>query len=133
MLDRLREVADAAAGQICVSGGRHSYRHNGMGFVMGRQALPRRRRSCGEQHSAKDIKAAGAHVLEAPVAAILRATESMLLAASDSGDTSLLEGNHELAQSLVESNRLYALAPARAANCQLASLLRRSTGAALAG
>jgi hypothetical protein len=49
----------------------------------------------------------------------------VLLTASNSGDASLLEGNRELAQSLVESNRLYALAAVRAGNTQLAAFLRQ--------
>jgi hypothetical protein len=64
-------------------------------------------------------------VLHAYVAANLRATERVLLTASNSDDASLLEGNRELAQSLVESNRLYALAAARDGNTRLADFLRQ--------
>ena len=66
-----------------------------------------------------------ARVLDAYVAAHLRATEGVLLTASNSDDASLLEGNRELAESLVESNRLYALAAARAGNARLAEFLRQ--------
>ena len=72
-----------------------------------------------------EADAAAARVLDAYVAANLRATERVLLTASNSDDASLLEGNRELAQSLVESNRLYSLAAARAGNTRLATFLRQ--------
>jgi hypothetical protein len=95
----------------------------GVGFVVGRQTatVPPPQQVA----STKEVEAAAARVLEAYVAANLRATEGVLLTASNSGDASLLEGNRELAQSLVESNRLYALAAARAGNTQLATFLRQ--------
>jgi hypothetical protein len=93
----------------------------GVGFVVGRQSVPAPTRVV----STKDVEAAAARVLEAYVAANLRATEGVLLTASNSGDASLLEGNRELAQSLVESNRLYAIAATRAGNTQLAAFLRQ--------
>jgi hypothetical protein len=68
---------------------------------------------------------AAARVLDAYVAANLRATERVLLTASNSNDASLLEDNREFAQSLAESNRLYALAAARAGNTRLANFLRQ--------
>jgi len=71
-----------------------------------------------------ETDAAAARVLDAYVAANLRATERVLLTASNSEDASLLEGNRELAQSLVESNRLYALAATRSGNARLANFLR---------
>jgi len=94
----------------------------GVGFVVGRQSVT----APPTQVASNEVEAAAAaRVLEAYVAANLRATEGVLLTASNSGDASLLEGNRELAQSLVESNRLYALAAARAGNTQLATFLRQ--------
>jgi len=95
----------------------------GVGFVVGRQTVT----APPPQMVASNAvdAAAAARVLEAYVAANLRATEGVLLTASNSGDASLLEGNRELAQSLVESNRLYALAAKRAGNTQLATFLRQ--------
>lgn len=94
----------------------------GVGFVVGRQTVT----APPPQMASNEVEAAtAARVLEAYVAANLRATEGVLLTASNSGDASLLEGNRELAQSLVESNRLYALAATRAGNTQLATFLRQ--------
>jgi hypothetical protein len=92
----------------------------GVGFVVGRQSV-----TAPPPVAVNNSEAVAARVLEAYVAANLRATEGVLLTASNSGDTSLLEGNRELAQSLVESNRLYALAAARSGNIQLATFLRQ--------
>ncbi|HEY7641464.1 MAG TPA: hypothetical protein VH814_17180 [Steroidobacteraceae bacterium] len=95
-----------------------------VGFIVGRESVtvtvPPRVVASNQVE-----EAAAARVLEAYVAANLRATEGVLLTASNSGDASLLEGNRELAQSLVESNRLYALAATRAGNTQLATFLRQ--------
>ncbi|HJY37144.1 MAG TPA: hypothetical protein VJ299_06765, partial [Steroidobacteraceae bacterium] len=122
MLDRLRawltppqaRFAFAVAATVLVA--------IGVGFVVGRQSVTA---PPPQEVAANDVEAAAARVLEAYVAANLRATEGVLLTASNSGDTSLLEGNRELAQSLVDSNRLYALAAARAGNTQLAAFLRQ--------
>jgi hypothetical protein len=92
----------------------------GVGFVVGRQTV-----TAPPEVVSNEVQATAARVLEAYVAANLRATEGVLLTASNSGDASLLEGNRELAQSLVESNRLYAIAAARAGNTQLAAFLRQ--------
>lgn len=97
----------------------------GVGFLVGRQTVTAPPPVASNELRAKEVEAAAARVLEAYVAANLRATEGVLLTASNSGDASLLEGNRELAQSLVESNRLYALAAARAGNTQLATFLRQ--------
>ncbi len=64
-------------------------------------------------------------MLDAYVAAHLRATEGVLMTASNSDSAEILDGNRELAASLVEANRLYALAAARAGNTQLADFLRQ--------
>jgi hypothetical protein len=92
----------------------------GAGFLLGRQSV-----TVSPTVATTAADAAAARVLDAYVAANLRATERVLLTASNSGDASLLEGNRELAQSLVESNRLYALAAARAGNTRLADFLRQ--------
>lgn len=92
----------------------------GVGFIVGRQSV-----TPPPLTASTEADAAAARVLGAYVAANLRATEGVLLTASNSGDASLLEGNRELAQSLVESNRLYALAATRAGNTRLANFLRQ--------
>lgn len=92
----------------------------GVAFLAGRQSA-----TVSAPVASTEADAAAARVLEAYVAANLRATERVLLTASNSDDASLLEGNRELAQSLVESNRLYALAAARAGNTRLATFLRQ--------
>ena len=92
----------------------------GAGFLLGRQSV-----TVSPLVASTAADAAAARVLDAYVAANLRATERVLLTASNSGDASLLEGNRELAQSLVESNRLYTLAAARAGNARLADFLRQ--------
>jgi anti-sigma factor RsiW len=92
----------------------------GLGFLVGRHST-----TAPTPIASTPTDASAARVLDAYVAANLRATEGVLLTASNSGDASLLEGNRELAQSIVESNRLYALAAERAGNAQLANFLRQ--------
>lgn len=92
----------------------------GAGFYAGRQSAPQ-----SSTLAASPADAAAARVLDAYVAAHLRATEGVLMTASNSESTDLLAGNRELAASLVGSNRLYALAAARAGNTQLADFLRQ--------
>jgi len=89
-----------------------------IGFYAGRHSAP-------EAPVVASADAAAARVLDAYVAAHLRATEGVLMTASNSDSTTLLDSNRELAASLVESNRLYALAAARAGNTQLADFLRQ--------
>ena len=122
MLDRLRawlvlpqtRFALAAAATVLVA--------VGVGFIVGRETVS----PTPQARVPIEVETAvAARVLDAYVAANLRATEGVLLTASNSGDASLLEGNRELAQSLVESNRLYALAAARSGNTQLAAFLRQ--------
>ena len=91
----------------------------GIGFYAGRSSLP------PPAVADTQADAAATRVLDAYVAAHLRATEGVLLTASNSDSAELLDGNRELAASLVESNRLYALAAARAGNTQLADFLRQ--------
>ena len=83
----------------------------GIGYYAGRTSAP------------QNVMAA--RVLDAYVADHLRATEGLLLTASNSDSTEVLAGNRELAQSLVQSNRLYAIAAVRAGNTRLADFLRR--------
>ena len=92
----------------------------GVGFYAGRQSAP-----SAPVVAAADADAAAARVLDAYVAAHLRATEGVLMTASNSDSAELLVGNRELAASLVDANRLYALAAARAGNTQLADFLRQ--------
>jgi anti-sigma factor RsiW len=89
----------------------------GIGFYAGRQRAP--------LVAGTTADAAAARVLDAYVAAHLRATEGVLMTASNSDSAELLGGNRELAAQLVEQNRLYALAAARAGNTQLADFLRQ--------
>jgi hypothetical protein len=88
----------------------------GIGFYAGRRSAP---------GAESDADVAAARVLDAYVAAHLRATEGVLLTASNSDSAELRDGNRELAASLVEANRLYALAAARAGNARLADFLRQ--------
>jgi len=92
----------------------------GTGFIVGRNSA-----TVSPPVASTEADGSAARVLEAYVAANLRATEGVLLTGSNSRDASLLEGNRELAQSLLESNRLYALAAARAGNTRLADFLRQ--------
>ncbi len=92
----------------------------GIGFYAGRHSVPA---TPGVASAQAD--AAASRVLDAYVAAHLRATEGVLMTASNSDSTTLLDSNRELAAALVESNRLYALAATRAGNTQLADFLRQ--------
>jgi anti-sigma-K factor RskA len=91
----------------------------GIGFYAGRQSAP------APALAQSGADAAAVRVLDAYVAEHLRATEGVLLTASNSDSANLLDGNRELAASLVESNRLYALAATRAGNTALADFLRQ--------
>ena len=64
-------------------------------------------------------------ILDGYVAGHLRAAEGVLMTAANGEGGDLLAGNRELAQSLVESNRLYAAAAARSGNLRLADFLRQ--------
>lgn len=90
----------------------------GVGFFVGRQTVPA---------PATDIVVAetgmASRVLDRYVADHLRATEGVLLTATNSDSAALLVGNRELAANLVESNRLYAAAAARQGNSRLSDFL----------
>jgi hypothetical protein len=64
-------------------------------------------------------------VLDAYVAGHLRATEGVLMTAANTEGGALLVSNRELAEALVESNRMYAIAAARAGNPRLADFLHQ--------
>jgi hypothetical protein len=91
----------------------------GIGFYAGRHSAPE------TPLASTQADAAAARVLDAYVAEHLRATEGVLMTASNSDSSTLLDSNRALAASLVESNRLYALAAQRAGNTQLADFLRQ--------
>ncbi len=91
----------------------------GLGFYAGRRSAPE-----PDAVAQARADAAAMRVLDAYVSAHLRATEGVLLTASNSDSAGLLDGNRELAASLVDANRLYARAAARAGNAQLAAFLR---------
>jgi hypothetical protein len=86
----------------------------GIGYYAGRTSAPQPTQN-----------AMASRILDAYVADHLRATEGLLLTASNSDSSEVLAGNRALAQSLVESNRLYALAAVRAGNTRLADFLRQ--------
>jgi hypothetical protein len=86
----------------------------GIGYYAGRTSAPQPTQN-----------GMASRVLDAYVADHLRATEGLLLTASNSDSSEVLAGNRALAQSLVESNRLYALAAVRAGNTRLADFLRQ--------
>ena len=64
-------------------------------------------------------------MLDSYVAGHLRATEGLLMTAVNDEGGGLLKDNRALAAGLVESNRLYAAAAARAGNARLADFLRQ--------
>jgi len=88
------------------------------GFFAGRESVSPPPAVAGKDGSA-------ARVLDAYVAAHLRQTEGLILTAVNSDSPELRQGDAELAASLVESNRLYAAAAARAGNARLADFLRQ--------
>jgi anti-sigma-K factor RskA len=92
----------------------------GLGFYAGRHSAP-----TPDAIAQSRADAAALRVLDAYVAVHLRATEGVLLTASNSDSAELLDGNRELAASLVDANRLYAVAATRAGNTRLADFLRQ--------
>jgi hypothetical protein len=92
----------------------------GAGYYAGRWSVP------GPDQGAKaGVNAMGVNVLDTYVAEHLRTTEGLLLTAVNSDSLELHAGNRDLAASLVDSNRLYALAAARSGNTRLADFLRQ--------
>ena len=92
----------------------------GVGYYAGRITAPQ-----PEQAAQVRANVRASRVLDAYVAEHLRATEGLLLTAANSDSNELLAGNRTLAQSLVDSNRLYALAATRSGNARLADFLRQ--------
>ena len=119
-LDRLRALLAPTPRQPALVAAAMIVVAIGAGFFLGRRSV-----TVSPPVASTAADAAAGRVLDAYVAANLRASEGVLLTASNSGDASLIEGNRVLAQSLVESNRLYALAAARAGNGRLADFLRQ--------
>lgn len=92
----------------------------GIGFLAGRSSIPEPVVSIPAHPSSM-----ASRVLDSYVAGHLRATEGLLMTAVNDDSGNLLKGNQELAGNLVESNRLYAVAAARAGNTRLADFLRQ--------
>ena len=92
----------------------------GIGYYAGRITAPQ-----PDEIAQARANARAARVLDAYVAEHLRSTEGLLMTAANSDNAELLAGNRALAQSLVDSNRLYALAAARSGNTRLADFLRQ--------
>lgn len=97
----------------------------GVGFLLGRQPVDPRGAPATGAPPALASHDMAARVLDAYVASHLRETEGVVLTAVNSDNAALLAGNRELAAGLLESNRLYALAAARAGNTRLASFLQQ--------
>ena len=91
------------------------------GFMVGRNGA---QQPVASESSAAPSRMAD-RILDGYVAGHLRATEGVLLTAANDDGGDLLAGNRDLAQSLVESNRLYAAAAARSGNLRLADFLRQ--------
>jgi anti-sigma factor RsiW len=89
----------------------------GIGYYAGRS-------SASHESNVRE-SAMAARVLDAYVAEHLRATEGLLLTAANSDSNDLHASNSDVAATLVESNRLYAAAAARAGNTRLADFLRQ--------
>jgi hypothetical protein len=79
----------------------------------------------GRSSATHGESAMAARVLDAYVVEHLRATEGLLLTAANSDSNDLHASNSDVAATLVESNRLYAAAAARAGNTRLADFLRQ--------
>ena len=98
----------------------------GLGYYAGRSGAPDGAPTpLPAQIAASQPQDAAARVLAAYVSEHLRATEGLLLTASNSDSAAIRAGNREVAHALVDSNRLYALAAARAGNLRLADFLRQ--------
>ncbi|HVJ63507.1 MAG TPA: hypothetical protein VM555_12450 [Tahibacter sp.] len=92
----------------------------GVGYQLGRDSAPESPRVATQDDAMRSSR-----VLDAYVAAHLRATEGAVLTAVNSDSADLLAGNRELAANLIDSNRLYAAAAVRAGNTRLADFLRQ--------
>jgi hypothetical protein len=92
----------------------------GIGFLAGRSSTPDPVAVIPEGQSRM-----ASRVLDAYVAGHLRATEGVLMTAANIEGGALVDGNRELAEALVESNRMYAIAATRAGNLRLADFLNQ--------
>ena len=92
----------------------------GAGYYAGRSSAPQ-----PDEIALAHANEMAARVLDAYVAEHLRSAEGLLLTAVNSDSTQLRESNRDLAATLVDSNRLYALAAARSGNTRLADFLRQ--------
>lgn len=92
----------------------------GVGFLAGRSSAP-----APIAATPGNAPTMASRMLDSYVAGHLRATEGLLLTAVNDDGGILLKGNQALAENLVESNRLYAVAAARAGNTRLADFLRQ--------
>jgi hypothetical protein len=92
----------------------------GIGYYAGRWSAPG-----ADELAQTRANAMAENVLDNYVAEHLRATQSLLLTAVNSDSSELRAGNRDLAASLIDSNRLYALAAARSGNTRLADFLRQ--------
>ena len=97
----------------------------GVGFLLGRQPSGPERPGGTNPPTMLAKHDMAARVLDAYVTAHLRETEGVVLTAVNSDNAALLESNRELAAGLLESNRLYAQAAARAGNPRLANFLQQ--------
>ncbi|MGB0134878.1 hypothetical protein [Dokdonella sp.] len=96
----------------------------GVGFQFGRVTPSQAIVEAPAEVSGKG-RTMASRVLDGYVSGHLRATEGLLLTAVNEDDGEFLDGNRELAKSLIESNRLYAAAAARAGNARMADFLRQ--------
>jgi len=90
----------------------------GGGYYLGRTHAP-------QPDETARANAMAARVLDAYVTEHLRTTENLLLTTLNSDSNELRASNREVAATLVESNRMYALAASRAGNSRLADFLRQ--------
>ena len=121
--ERLREfLASASASRLAWAAGLAAIFviTLGVGFFAGRNSAPI---PIVALHDSAPTMAT--RMLDSYVAGHLRATEGLLLTAVNDDGGNLLKGNQELAENLVESNRLYAVAAAHAGNTRLADFLRQ--------
>ena len=131
LVDRLRSLFRSMPGQRLVLAGGFACAlliALGVGFQVGRVSPPL---EVVEAPITSPVEIQGHsrsmanRVLDGYVSGHLRATEGLLLTTVNADSNEFLDGNRVLARSLVESNRLYAVAAARAGNVRLADFLRQ--------
>jgi hypothetical protein len=92
----------------------------GGGYYLGRTNAPQ-----PDEVAQARANAMAARVLDAYVVEHLRTTENLLLTTVNSDSAELRAGDRDVAATLVESNRMYALAASRSGNTRLAEFLRQ--------